>query len=165
MNRFIENDCSAGYTQKCWVFLSSRIISTQGGSFTLMSSWKHSRTLVTWHPVCPFLHPPRWWPTCVWSRRGWTRVYLCSTKYHTWPTRFRMKLVSRVLSEAPPPPPPGPAFECCNKNEVKWKQWWNSHMCRTDIKPAHRIFFSTSVNLFSFFHPCFSSLCKREIQI
>lgn len=65
----------------------------------------------------------------------------------------------------PRPPPPGPAFECCNKNEVKWKQWWNSHMCRTDIKLAHRIFFSTSVNLFSFFHPCFSSLCKREIQI
>lgn len=71
----------------------------------------------------------RWWPICVWLRREWTRVYLCSTKYRMWPRRFRMKLVSHVLSEALGQL--GGGMVCCNNNEVKWKQWWNLHMCQT----------------------------------
>lgn len=52
-------------------------------------------------PVCPLSPSSRWWPTCGWSRRGWTRVCLCSTKSRMWLKRSRMKSVSRVESRTP----------------------------------------------------------------
>lgn len=40
----------------------------------------------------------------------------------------------------------GGGTACCNKNEVKWKQWWNSHLCQTD-KASTSHFLWPSVNL------------------
>lgn len=103
----------------------------------------------------------RWWPTCVWSRRGWTRVCLCSTKYLMWPTRFRMKLVSRVQSKTLWAVwEEGGRCDLTGVSEVKWKQWWNLLTCQTD-KANTSHFLWPSVKLFYIFYV----FVQREAQI
>lgn len=98
----------------------------------------------------------RWWPTCVWSRRGWTRVCLCSTKYLMWPTRFRMKLVSRVQSKTLWAVwEEGGRCDLTGVSEVKWKQWWNLLTCQTDkANTSHFLWPSMKF-------PLISSICAK----
>lgn len=61
----------------------------------LQSDSTGGRLLFCWLTASFFCLPDvRWWRTCGWSRSGWTRVCLCSTKFPTWPRSCRMKSVS-----------------------------------------------------------------------
>lgn len=102
-------------------------------------------SFVTWYPVYFFKF--RWWLTCEWSRRGWTRVCHCSTKCHMWPKRFRMKLVSPVQWKIPG-----------QLDEVRLKT--AMEMCQKEVSTSHFLWLIWD----SFVSFAISLFVQKEIQ-